>query len=138
MTERTFTMIKPQSIKNNHFGQIFSMITGHGFRVVGMKMIHLTPKRAGLFYEIHRDRPFFKKLVKAMTSGPVIVAVLEKENAVLDFRSLIGSTNPLVAEEGTIRKIFGSSIDDNGIHGSDSLQTAEMEINFHFASSELF
>jgi len=136
--ERTLTIVKPQAVKNNHFGLIFDIITSNGFKVIGMKMIHFTPKRAGLFYEVHRHKPFFKKLTNFMSNGPVIVAVLEKENAISDFRKLIGNTNPEMAEEGTIRSMFGVSIDDNGIHGSDSAQSAQIEIDFHFSAGELF
>jgi len=134
---RTFTMIKPDAIENGYAGLILAKIEESGFKIIAMKMNQLSDEEAKSFYEIHKDRPFFKDLITYMTSGPIIAAILEKENAVLDFRKLIGNTNPQEAEEGTIRKMYAKSIDANAIHGSDSDKNANIEGNFHFSDKEL-
>mgnify|MGYP003348412771 FL=1 len=135
---RTLTIIKPDAVANNHAGAIIKQIQEAGFKVVAMKLTQLSTEQAGRFYDIHRSRPFFGELVGFMTSGPVIPAILEKENAVEDFRTLIGSTNPANAAEGTIRKIFAESIERNAIHGSDSDENAVIEGNFFFSGCERF
>src|SRR5215467_11224218 len=118
MSSLTFTMIKPDAVTNGHIGAILDKITKAGFRITAMKYLHLTAERAGQFYAIHRERPFYNDLVKYMSSGPIVAAVLEKENAVNDFRTLIGATDPTKAAPGTIRNLFAKSIDANAIHGS--------------------
>ena len=133
---RTFTMIKPDAVQNKYTGQIISHIENAGFKIIAMKLRKLSTQQAQDFYEVHKERPFFNDLIKYITSGPIIAAVLEKENAVEDFRKLIGSTNPEDADEGTIRKLYAKSIDANAIHGSDSDENAEIESNFHFQKSE--
>jgi len=138
MTNRTFTMIKPTSVAKMHTGEILKKIVDAGFKIVAMKMIKLDESRAGNFYDMHRERPFFGELVSYMSSGPIVVALLEKDNAVADFRALIGATNPEEAAEGTIRKLFAESIGQNAIHGSDSDENAAIEGAFHFADSEIF
>ena len=130
-------MIKPDAIENGYAGLILAKIEESGFKIIAMKMNQLSDEEAKSFYEIHKDRPFFKDLITYMTSGPIIAAILEKENAVLDFRKLIGNTNPQEAEEGTIRKMYAKSIDANAIHGSDSDKNANIEGNFHFSDKEL-
>lgn len=135
---RTLTIIKPDAVEKNCAGAILKMIEDTGFRIVAMKKMWLSEHQAGQFYSIHRDRPFFADLVKFMTSGPVIPAILEKENAVEDFRKLIGATNPDNAAEGTVRKLFADSIERNAIHGSDSDENAIVESNFFFARTERF
>lgn len=137
-TNRTFTMIKPDAVANGHTGAILDKIIGAGFRIVAMKYTRLTPETAGTFYDIHRERPFFKDLVSYMSSGPIVAAILEKENAVEDFRTLIGATDPAKAAPGTIRNLFAKSIDANAIHGSDSDANAEMEGNFYFSGLERY
>ena len=134
----TFTMLKPDSIKNGNTGAIIDKIVKSGFKIKAMKFTKMTNKKASDFYAIHKERPFFKDLVDYMTSGPIIAAILEKENAVNDFRELIGSTNPEEAKEGTIRKMFAKSISENAIHGSDSDENAKIECVFHFSSDEIF
>jgi len=129
-------MIKPDAVQNKYTGQIISHIENAGFKIIAMKLRKLSTQQAQDFYEIHKERPFFNDLIKYITSGPIIAAVLEKENAVEDFRKLIGSTNPEDADEGTIRKLYAKSIDANAIHGSDSDENAEIESNFHFQNSE--
>ncbi len=138
MSNRTFTMIKPDAVKNGHAGKILDHIIGAGFKVVAMKYIHLTEQQAGAFYEVHKERPFYGDLVSFMTSGPIYAAILEKDNAVADFRTLIGATNPQEAAEGTIRNLYAKSIDANAIHGSDSDENAAIEGNFFFAKTEVF
>ncbi|RPG58116.1 MAG: nucleoside-diphosphate kinase [Flavobacteriales bacterium TMED191] len=133
---RTFTMIKPDAVQNKYTGQIITHIENAGFKIIAMKLRKLSTQQAQDFYEVHKERPFFNDLIKYITSGPIIAAVLEKENAVEDFRKLIGSTNPEDADEGTIRKLYAKSIDANAIHGSDSDENAEIESNFHFQKSE--
>ena len=135
---RTFTMLKPDSIEKGNIGSILEKITASGFRVVAMKLTQLTVHDAEKFYDIHKDRPFFADLVAYMTRGPIVAAVLEKDNAVDDFRTLIGSTNPAEAAEGTIRNMFANSISENAIHGSDSNENAAIESAFHFSAREIF
>jgi nucleoside-diphosphate kinase len=138
MMNRTFTMIKPDATKNGHTGAILEKINNAGFRLVAMKMIHLSPEKAGEFYAIHKERPFYGELVEFMSSGPITAAILEKENAVENFRKLIGATNPAQAEEGTIRKLYAASIGENAIHGSDSDDNAQIEGDFFFSKLEQF
>ncbi|MEO8108712.1 MAG: nucleoside-diphosphate kinase [Ginsengibacter sp.] len=138
MNKRTFTMIKPDATKNGHTGAILQQIVGAGFRIVAMKMTHLSNTKAGEFYEVHKERPFYGELVEFMSSGPITAAILEKENAVEDFRKLIGATNPAQADEGTIRKLFATSIGENAIHGSDSDENAKIEGDFFFSKLEQF
>jgi len=133
----TFTIIKPDAVRNGHSGKILDQIIEAGFKVKAQKMIHLSDTVAGEFYDIHRERPFFKDLVEFMTSGPCIPMILEKENAVEDFRALIGATNPAEAAEGTIRNRFAKSIDANAIHGSDSDENATREGRFFFSDLEI-
>jgi nucleoside-diphosphate kinase len=135
---RTFTMLKPDSIKNGYMGAILNDIISAGFNVVALKYTHLNKETAGLFYEIHKDRPFYASLVEFMSSGPIVAAILEKENAVEDFRKLIGATDPTKAEEGTIRRKYAKSIDANAVHGSDSDANAEIEGSFFFSAFERF
>jgi nucleoside-diphosphate kinase len=137
-TNKTFTMIKPDAVANGHIGAILDQIIKGGFKIVAMKYTWLTPEKAGQFYAIHKERPFFKDLVSFMTSGPIVAAVLEKDNAVEDFRKLIGATDPAKAEPGTIRNLFAKSIDANAIHGSDSNENAKIEGDFFFSSFEKF
>lgn len=136
--KRTFTMIKPDAVEKGYIGEILAKITEAGFRISAMKMTQMTKRDAEKFYEIHKERPFFGELVEYMTRGPIVAAVLEKENAVEDFRTLIGATNPEEAAEGTIRKLYATSIGENAIHGSDSDENAEKEIAFHFSGREIF
>lgn len=137
MSNRTFTIIKPDSVEKGNFGRIISRIEAEGFRVLGIKKVALSDKQAQAFYAVHKERPFFGDLVRYMTSGPVYVAALEKENAVPSLRNLMGATDPTKADAGTIRKEFGESIERNAIHGSDSDENARIEIAFFFAESEL-
>jgi nucleoside-diphosphate kinase len=137
-TNQTFTMIKPDAVSNGHTGKILDQIISNGFRIKAMKYMQLTKEQAEDFYGIHRERPFFNDLVSFMISGPIVAAILEKENAVEDFRKLIGATNPKEAAEGTIRNRFAVSIDANAIHGSDSNENAAIEGNFFFSSFERF
>ena len=134
----TFTMIKPEAVEANNIGGIIRMIEDDGFRIVSLKKVQLSKQRAGEFYEVHKERPFYQELVDYMSGGPIIAAVLEKDNAVADFRELIGATNPADAAEGTIRKIYATSLAENAIHGSDSDDNAKIEANFHFSSEERF
>lgn len=137
-SNRTFTMIKPDAVSNGHIGNIINDITSSGFKFIAMKYLHLTKSQAENFYGIHRERPFFNDLVSFMISGPIVAAILEKNNAVEDFRTLIGATNPENAADGTIRKKYAKSIDANAIHGSDSNENADIESNFFFSSFERF
>ena len=137
-TNRTFTMLKPDAVENGYIGAILEKINAAGFRIVAMKMTQLTKADAEAFYAIHSERPFFGELVEYMTSGPIVSAILEKENAVEDFRTLIGATNPAEAAEGTIRKMYAESIAANAVHGSDSDENAAIEGAFHFAGRENF
>jgi len=134
----TLTMIKPDAVQNNTVGGILKMTNDAGFRIKAMKYTRLTPMQAGRFYEVHRERPFYQSLVDFMTSGPIVAAVLEKDNAVEDFRKLIGATNPANAEAGTIRKAYAESIERNAVHGSDSDDNAKIEAAFHFSELERF
>lgn len=135
---RTFTMIKPDAVEAGNAGAITKMIEEAGFRIVAMKLTQLTEERAGQFYAVHSERPFYNDLCTYMSSGPIIPMILEKDNAVEDFRTLIGATNPQEAAEGTIRKLFAESISANAIHGSDSDENAFIEGSFFFASTEQF
>jgi nucleoside-diphosphate kinase len=136
-TNRTFTMIKPEAVANGDSGKIINMIIEAGFKVKAMKLTTLSKERAGEFYEVHSERPFYGELVDYMSGGPVVAMILEKENAMADFRTLIGSTDPADAAEGTIRKAYAKSKAENAVHGSDSDENAEIESNFHFASEEV-
>lgn len=138
MTNKTFTMLKPDAVANGHIGAILSKICEAGFRITAMKFMRLSAERASRFYEIHKERPFYNDLIKYMSSGPIVAVLLEKENAVEDFRKLIGNTDPSKAEPGTIRNLFAKSIDANAIHGSDSDANAEIEGNFFFSMMERF
>ena len=135
---KTFTMLKPDSVEKGNIGAILEKITSSGFRIVAMKLTQLTIADAEAFYEIHKDRPFFTDLVTYMTRGPIVAAILEKDNAVEDFRTLIGATNPAEAAEGTIRNMFADSISENAVHGSDSDENAAIEGEFHFSGREMF
>src|ERR1700744_2898528 len=135
---KTFTMIKPDAVANGHTGAILDHIIKGGFKIVAMKYIALGKEKAGQFYEVHKERPFYGELVEFMSSGPLVAAILEKDNAVEDFRKLIGATNPAQAEEGTIRKRFAESIGRNAIHGSDSDENARIEGSFFFSGLERF
>ena len=137
MSNRTFTIIKPDSVRKSNFGKIIGRLESEGFRVLGLKKVSLSKKQAEGFYDVHRARPFFGSLVEYMTSGPVFVAALERENAVAHLRKVMGATDPAKADKGTIRKDFGESIEQNAIHGSDSDENAKNEISFFFAGSEL-
>ena len=137
MTNRTLTIIKPDSVEKGNLGKILSRLEAEGFRVAGIKKLSLTTQQAEGFYAVHRERPFFKDLVRYMTSGPVYVAALERSDAVPHLRKVMGATDPAKADRGTIRKDFGDSIERNAIHGSDSPENARIEINFFFAESEL-
>ncbi|MFM8255857.1 MAG: nucleoside-diphosphate kinase [Bacteroidota bacterium] len=136
MSNRTFTMIKPDAFKKGHSGAILDRIIKEGFGIKALKMLHLSKEKAGEFYAIHRERPFYGELVEFMSSGPIIAAILEKDNAVESFRKLIGATNPAAADEGTIRKLFASSVGENAIHGSDSDANAAIESAFFFSGLE--
>ena len=138
MTNRTFTMIKPDAMKNGHAGAIINHIIQNGFRVVALKMTSLTAERAGQFYEVHKERLFYQELVDFMSSGPIIAAILEKDNAVADFRKVIGATDPSKADEGTIRKLYATSMGENAVHGSDSDENAKIEGDFFFSRLEQF
>lgn len=131
-------MIKPDAVGNNYIGPILAKINEAGFRIVAMKYTRLSPEMAGRFYAIHKERPFFGELVEYMSSGPIVAAILEKENAVVDFRKLIGATDPSKAEPGTIRAMYAKSIAANAVHGSDSDENAEIEGNFYFSQTERF
>lgn len=135
---RTFTMIKPDAVADGNTGAILKMIEEAGFKIVSMKLTRLSDERAGQFYEVHKERPFYNDLKKYMSSGKIVAAILEKDNAVADFRKLIGATNPEQAEEGTIRKKFAKSIEANAVHGSDSDENARIEGSFFFAGTEQF
>jgi len=138
MNNQTFTMIKPDAVEKGHVGSIVEKITAAGFRIKAMKLTQMSVRDAQIFYAIHKERPFFKELVTFMTRGPIVAAILEKENAVEDFRTLIGTTNPEEAAAGTIRKLFATSIGENAIHGSDSDENAAIESAFHFSGREIF
>jgi nucleoside-diphosphate kinase len=136
-TNRTFTMIKPDGIESNNIGNILQKITDAGFEIKAMKLTRLSTKQAEEFYAVHSERPFYGELVEYMTSGNIVAAILEKNNAVADFRELIGATDPSEAAEGTIRKLYAESKAKNAVHGSDSDENAEIECNFHFGIKEL-
>ena len=135
--ERTFAIVKPDAVANGHTGEILTMIQQNGFRIVGLKMRRLAKYEAEQFYAIHKDRPFFSGLVTFMTEGPVVVLVLERDNAIAKWRDLMGATNPANAAEGTVRKSFASNIERNAVHGSDAAETAALEIPFFFSTAEL-
>ena len=135
---RTFTMVKPSAVKSNYTGSILKMINDAGFRIAAMKMTRLSVEQAGAFYAVHKGRPFYESLVSFMSSGPIVAAILEKENAVDDYRKLIGATDPAKAEEGTIRKYFAVNVQENAVHGSDSDENASIEGNFFFSEMERF
>jgi len=138
MSNLTFTMIKPEAVEAGNVGAILNKIEKAGFRIVALKKVLLTKERAGEFYEVHKERPFYAELVDYMSSGPVVAALLEKDNAVLDFRELIGSTDPSEASEGTIRAEFAESKAKNAVHGSDSDDNANLEADFHFTKTERY
>ncbi len=137
MSNRTFTIVKPDSVRKGNFGKIVSRLESEGFRILGLKKTSLSKKQAEGFYAVHRERPFFASLVEYMTSGPVYVAALQRDNAVAHLRKVMGATDPAKADAGTIRKEFGESIEQNAIHGSDSDENAAIEIAFFFSTSEL-
>tara|TARA_B100000674_G_scaffold28889_1_gene20325 strand:+ start:566 stop:982 length:417 start_codon:yes stop_codon:yes gene_type:complete len=138
MSNKTFTMIKPEAVEAGNIGAILHKIEEAGFRIVAMKKVLLTKDRAGDFYSVHKERPFYSELVDYMSSGPIIAAILEKDNAVADFRELIGATDPSEAKPGTIRYEFAESKGKNAVHGSDSDENAQIESDFHFNLSERF
>jgi nucleoside-diphosphate kinase len=138
MSNRTFTMIKPDAFSKGYTGAILDKIIGAGFRIVAMKLTHLPAAKAGEFYAVHKERPFYGELVEFMSSGPIVAAILEKDNAVEDFRKLIGATDPAKADEGTIRKLYAASVGENAIHGSDSDANAKIEGDFFFSGLEQF
>ena len=138
VTNRTFTMIKPDAVADGHSGAILKMIEEAGFRIVALRMVKLSQERAGEFYAVHKGRPFYESLCEYMSSGHIIAAILEKDNAVADFRKLIGATNPEEADEGTIRKVYAISLQRNAVHGSDSDENAQIEGNFYFSDLDKF
>ena len=138
MSNITLTMIKPEAVEAGNSGAILKIIESAGFRIVAMKKTKLSTDLASTFYEVHKEKPFFKELIDYMSSGPIIAAILEKDNAVTEFRKLIGATNPRDAEEGTIRAIFAESLSKNAIHGSDSDENAQLESDFHFRFEERY
>lgn len=138
MSNITFTMIKPDAVKGGHIGAILAMINAAGFRIKAMKMTQLSMAKAGGFYAVHKERPFYGELCEFMSSGHIVAAILEKENAVADFRTLIGATNPADAAEGTIRKLYAKSVGENAVHGSDSDANAMIEGSFFFSGLEQF
>ena len=138
MENITFMMIKPDAVENGLIGNIIEKVTSAGFKFKALKLTQLSKKNAKRFYKIHKDRPFYDDLVKFISRSPILVAVLEKENAVSDFRTLIGATNPNDAAEGTIRKLYAKSVGENAVHGSDSNENALIEASFHFASVDLY
>jgi nucleoside-diphosphate kinase len=137
-TNRTFTMVKPLAVTENNAGGILQMIQKAGFKIVAMKQTRLSKEAAGAFYAVHKERPFYGELVDSMSSGPIVAAILEKADAVNDFRKLIGATDPAKADEGTIRKLYARSISDNAVHGSDSDENAKIEGDFFFSMLERF
>ena len=134
----TFTMLKPDAVEANNIGPILAMINKAGFRIVAMKYMKLTKAQAGAFYSVHKERPFYGELTEYMSGGPIVAAVLSKDNAVADYRQLIGATDPTKAEDGTIRKLFAKSIAANAVHGSDSDENAKIESDFFFSQLERF
>ena len=137
MNNITFTIINPDAVENGHIGAILEKINSAGFKIIAMKYTKLSLEKAQKFYEIHKDRPFFNELVTFMSRGPIVAAILEKNNAVEDFRELIGSTNPADAKKGTIRNLYATSMGENAVHGSDSNENAKIEGTFHFSDSEI-
>ena len=134
---RTFTMVKPDAVAAGNTGNILAMIEQAGYKIVALKLTQLSEAKAGEFYAVHKERPFYGELVSFMSSGPIVAAILEKDNAVLDFRTLIGATDPSKAEEGTIRKRYAKSLGENAVHGSDSDENASIESAFHFAVTDM-
>ena len=134
---RTFTMVKPDAVAAGNTGNILAMIEQAGYKIVALKLTQLSEAKAGEFYAVHKERPFYSELVSFMSSGPIVAAILEKDNAVLDFRTLIGATDPSKAEEGTIRKKYAKSLGENAVHGSDSDENAAIESAFHFAVTDM-
>ncbi len=137
-TNRTFTMIKPDAVRAGNIGNILQMMNEAGFKIIAMKFTKLTKEQASGFYAVHKERPFFGELVDFMTSGPIVAAILEKDNAVADFRTFIGATNPEEAAEGTVRAKYGSNMGENAVHGSDSDENAEIESAYFFSMLERF
>ena len=137
-SNRTFTMIKPDAVRAGNIGNILQMINAAGFRIVALKLTQMSMERAGQFYAVHAERPFYGELCAFMSSGPIVAAILEKDNAVDDFRTLIVATNPATAAEGTIRKLYATSVGENAVHGSDSDENAAIEGAFHFGGVEMF
>lgn len=137
MSNKTLAIIKPDAVEKNAIGEIISMFTKAGFKVLAMKLTRISPAQAGAFYEVHKERPFYGELIEYMSSGPIVPIALEKENAVEDYRKLIGATDPLEAAEGTVRKLYGTSKAFNAVHGSDSDENAKIEIGFFFSASEI-
>jgi nucleoside-diphosphate kinase len=138
MANTTLMMIKPDGVENGHIGNILEKVTSNGFKIKALKLTQLTRDDAEYFYAVHNDRSFFGELVAFMTRGPIVAAILEKDNAVSDFRTLIGTTNPAEAADGTIRKLYATSMGENAVHGSDSNENAAIEATFHFAIRERF
>jgi nucleoside-diphosphate kinase len=138
MGNRTFAMIKPDAVRAGNTGNILQRINAAGFRIVAMKLTQMTKERAGQFYAVHRERPFYDELCTFMSSGPIVAAILEKENAVEEFRRLIGATDPAKAEPGTIRHLYGTHVGENAVHGSDSDENAAIESAFHFSGMEIY
>ena len=138
ITNRTFTMLKPDSVEKGNIGAIMNKINLAGFKILAMKLTQMSVSDAESFYSVHKDRPFFNDLVGYMTRGPIVAAILEKDNAVEDFRLLIGATNPVDAAAGTIRNEFADSISENAVHGSDSDENAKIESDFHFSGREVY
>ena len=138
MANTTLMMIKPDAVENGHIGNILEKVTNAGFQIKALKLTQLSKNDAQRFYEVHKERSFYGELVAFMSRGPIVAAVLEKDNAVSDFRTLIGATNPEEAAEGTIRKLYATSIGENAVHGSDSDENANIEAAFHFAGRERF
>ena len=138
MSNITFTMVKPEAVEAKNAGAILNRIENAGFRIVALKKVHLSASRAAEFYAVHKEKPFYQELIDYMSSGPIMAAILEKENAVSDFRKLIGATNPENAEAGTIRADFAESMAKNAVHGSDSDENAQIEADFHFSVDERF
>jgi len=134
----TFTMIKPTAVKNNNIGPILEMINKAGFVIKAMKFTKLSKEQAAAFYAVHEGKPFYEKLIGFMSSGPIVAAILEKENAVEDYRTLIGATNPEKAAEGTVRKLYATNMTENAVHGSDSDENANIEADFFFSKVERF
>ena len=136
--ERTLTMIKPDAVRNGHLGVIIDKITSAGFKMIDLKMTQLSRRDAGIFYSEHEGKPFFEELIEYMVSGPIVVAIVEKENCIKDYRAFIGATDPKKAAPGTIRALYGRDISENAIHASDSPESSERECKFHFAGREIY